>query len=81
MLADWKCWMQVRIYIGHVSLASFPLYYFIDSCPRRVLIPVSLSPSIVNDLEWEALQAQLPTTPPYVARCIHIAAVYLISGK
>ena len=40
-LTDWKCSMQVRIYIGHVSPLSFPLYCFINSlspqCPYPCL--------------------------------------------
>ena len=55
--------------------SSFPLTTSLIL--SSVHIPVSLSPSIVNDLQWEALQAQLPTTPPYVVQCIRIVTVYL----
>ena len=63
---------HLPLYLGTISLIL---------CPRSVFIPVSPSPSAFNDLECEALQAQLLTAPPYVARCICTVAVYIIPDK
>jgi len=65
-LADWKCWMQVCIYIG----VLIPVYAF------SLFIP-----TIINDLGYEAAQAQLLSTPPYVAGCICTVATGIISDK
>jgi hypothetical protein len=56
-----------------------------NSCPHSVLIPVYafslFLPTIINDLGYEAAQAQLLSTPPYIAGCICTVIIGIISDK
>ena len=53
--------------------------------PHSVLIPVYafsiFLPTIINDLGYTAAQAQLLSTPPYIAGCIVTVAIGIISDK
>lgn len=53
--------------------------------PYSVLIPVYafslFLPTIINDLGYEAAQAQLLSTPPYIAGCIFTVVIGIVSDK
>jgi len=65
-LGDWKCWLQVIIYMG----VLIPVYAF------SLFIP-----TIINELGYAAAEAQLLSVPPYVAGCIFTVAVGILSDK
>lgn len=52
---DWKTWLSAVIYMGCVS----PLYAF-----------SLFLPSIINELGYSSIQAQLLSVPPYAVACI-----------
>jgi hypothetical protein len=65
-LGDWKCWMQVIVYMG----VLIPVYAF------SLFIP-----TIINNLGYTAANAQLLSTPPYVAGCIFTVAIGILSDN
>jgi hypothetical protein len=84
-LTDWKCWMQACIYIGSVCLSPLPSHPLTNLSPYSVLIPLYafslFLPTIINDFGYKATEAQLLSTPPYVAGCICTIIVGIISDK
>lgn len=65
-LTDWKCWMQVVIYLG----VLIPVYAF------SLFIP-----TIINELGYRASDAQLLSTPPYIAGCFFTVLIGIYSDK
>ena len=67
--------------ISFHSIFSTPLLTRLHS----VIIPVYafslFLPTIINDLGYEAAQAQLLSTPPYIAGCICTIVIGIISDK
>ncbi|KAJ8651745.1 hypothetical protein O0I10_012692 [Lichtheimia ornata] len=60
-LIDYKNWLAVMIYVGlNVALASYAVF----------------APTIIRDLGFSALNAQLLSIPPYAAACV---LVFLVS--
>jgi len=70
----------VRIPFISTSRTPFLILY-----PHSVLIPVYafslFLPTIINDLGYQAAQAQLLSTPPYIAGCICTVIIGIISDK
>ena len=60
-------------------------FHLPSSLPNSVLIPVYafslFLPTITSDLGYEAAQAQLLSTPPYIAGYIFTVAIGIISAK
>lgn len=65
-LTDWKCWIQVCIYLGII----IPVYAF------SIFIP-----TIIQELGYTASNAQLLSTPPYIAGCFFTILVGVYSDK
>ncbi|KIM26839.1 hypothetical protein M408DRAFT_330417 [Serendipita vermifera MAFF 305830] len=65
-LTDWKCWLQVCVYIG----VLIPVYAF------SLFIP-----TIINELGYSAANAQLLSTPPYVAGCFFTVLIGIMSDN
>jgi MFS family permease len=66
-------------------MSPLPLAPLTNPSPYSILIPLYafslFLPTIINDLGYKATEAQLLSTPPYVAGCICTIIVGIISDK
>ncbi len=76
---------SLHLYWVRIPFSSTPRTPFLILRSHSVLIPVYafslFLPTIINDLGYQAAQAQLLSAPPYVAGCICTVIIGIISDK
>ena len=83
-LADWKTYLQVLNYMRYAILVIIGMRHV----TRRICSLVApgycvalFTPTIINDLGFTAVQAQLMSIPPFACSCISTIVVSIYSDK